>query len=438
MNTLPPAIEAKDLDDDRDTRRMGYGIVLALMAVVLVWGGLAPLQSAAIAPGIVQVEGQRKSIEHLEGGIVAEILVKRGERVSKGQTLLVLDATQADAELKIIEGRRYQVTALVQRLEAERDNFEKLSFSQELLRAGEIDQRAQVAMSSQSTLFAARLLDRRGEVEVLEQRIKQIDEQLNGLLAVKGSSEAVAVSLSDEVSDLSALLADGYVDKRRLRELERSRTQVLGEIADIDAQIGGMKAAIGEAELQILQLDKRFKTSVIDELTEALSQLYDIEKRHTATSDRVSRAVISSPADGYVLGLATTTVGTVIAPGEQLMEIVPTIDSLVVEARISPMDIDRVRIGQSAEIRFAVFKDAYLVSGELVNLSPDRLIDAATDMPFYAAEVKISKEDMALLGGMKLVPGMPAEVLIKTGQRTMLGYVTSPMSRTFSRSLIED
>ena len=234
------------------------------------------------------------------------------------------------------------------------------------------------------------------------------------------------------------LLADGYVDKQRLRELERSRTQVLGEIADIDAQIGGMRAAIGEAELQVLQLDKRFKTSVIDELTEALGQLYDIEKQHTATSDRVSRAVISSPADGYVLGLATTTVGTVIAPGEQLMEIVPTIDSLVVEARISPMDIDRVRIGQSAEIRFAVFKDAYLVSGELVNLSPDRLIDAATDMPFYAAEVTISKEDMALLGGMKLVPGMPAEVLIKTGQRTMLGYVMSPMSRTFSRSLIED
>jgi epimerase transport system membrane fusion protein len=438
MNTLPPTIESGDLDDDRDTRRVGYGIVLVLMAVVLVWGGLAPLQSAAIAPGIVQVEGQRKSIEHLEGGIVAEILVKRGERVSKGQTLLILDATQADAELQIIEGRRYQVTALVQRLEAERDNFEKLSFSEELWRAAEIDQRAQVAMSSQSTLFSARLRDRQGEVEVLEQRVKQISEQLNGLLAIKQSNESVAASLSDEVSDLSALLADGYVDKQRLRELERSRTQVLGEIADIDAQIGGMRAAIGEAKLQVLQLDKRFKTAVIDELTEALGQLYDIEKKHTATSDRVARAVISSPVDGYVLGLATTTVGTVIAPGEQLMEIVPTIDSLVVEARISPMDIDRVRIGQPAEIRFAVFKDAYLVSGELVNLSPDRLIDAATDMPFYAAEVTILKEDMSLLGGMKLVPGMPAEVLIKTGQRTMLGYILSPLNRAVSLSLTED
>lgn len=425
-------------DDDRKTRKLGYGIVAVLFGVIFIWGAFAPLQSAAIAPGVVQVEGKRKSIEHLEGGIVAEILVKSGDQVVKDQILMVMDTTQGTAELQIAEGRLHQLTAHVSRLEAERDDLSGLSFPQDLLSASENDRRAQVAISSQTTLFRARMRDRRGEEEVLEQTVKQLEEQLIGLEAIKLATGVVAESLTEEIDDLSDLLADGYVDKQRLRELERSRSQILGEIADINARIGSMGVSIGEAKLRILQLDKSFKTAVIDELTQALSELYDLRKKHATIADRVRRATITSPANGYVLGLSTTSIGTVIAPGEQLMEIVPTVDALIVEARISPMDIDRVRIGQPAEIRFSVFKDAYLVSGELTNLSPDRLIDAASEMPYYSAEVKILQEDMVLLGGMKLVPGMPAEVLIKTGQRTMLGYITSPLNRTVSLSLTED
>lgn len=425
-------------DDDRKTRKLGYGIVAVLFGVIFIWGAFAPLQSAAIAPGVVQVEGKRKSIEHLEGGIVAEILVKSGDQVVKDQILMVMDTTQGSAELQIAEGRLHQLTAHVSRLEAERDDLSGLSFPQDLLSASENDRRAQVAISSQTTLFRARMRDRRGEEEVLEQTVKQLEEQLIGLEAIKLATGVVAESLTEEIDDLSDLLADGYVDKQRLRELERSRSQILGEIADINARIGSMGVSIGEAKLRILQLDKSFKTAVIDELTQALSELYDLRKKHATIDDRVRRATITSPANGYVLGLSTTSIGTVIAPGEQLMEIVPTVDALIVEARISPMDIDRVRIGQPAEIRFSVFKDAYLVSGELTNLSPDRLIDAASEMPYYSAEVKILQEDMVLLGGMKLVPGMPAEVLIKTGQRTMLGYITSPLNRTVSLSLTED
>lgn len=425
-------------DDDRKTRKLGYGIVAVLFGVIFIWGAFAPLQSAAIAPGVVQVEGKRKSIEHLEGGIVAEILVKSGDQVVKDQILMVMDTTQGTAELQIAEGRLHQLTAHVSRLEAERDDLSGLSFPQDLLSASENDRRAQVAISSQTTLFRARMRDRRGEEEVLEQTVKQLEEQLIGLEAIKLATGVVAESLTEEIDDLSDLLADGYVDKQRLRELERSRSQILGEIADINARIGSMGVSIGEAKLRILQLDKSFKTAVVDELTQALSELYDLRKKHATIDDRVRRATITSPANGYVLGLSTTSIGTVIAPGEQLMEIVPTVDALIVEARISPMDIDRVRIGQPAEIRFSVFKDAYLVSGELTNLSPDRLIDAASEMPYYSAEVKILQEDMVLLGGMKLVPGMPAEVLIKTGQRTMLGYITSPLNRTVSLSLTED
>jgi membrane fusion protein, epimerase transport system len=438
MNKVMTALRSDDQDEDRGTRRFGYGVVFFLLATIFVWGAFAPLQSAAIAPGVVQVEGKRKAVEHLEGGIVAEIFVKRGDEVVQGQALMRMDSTQATSELQIVEGRLHQLSAQVSRLEAERDGQNSPSFADELLSKSESDRRAKAAISSQIALFQTRKRDRQGQAAVLKQRVKQFEEQLSGLQEVKKSTELVCESLAEEISDLSDLLVEGYVDKQRLRQLERSRSQALGEIADINSQIGGAKVAISEVDLRILQLDKSFKTEVVDELTQSLSQLYDLQNQNIAISDRVARALITSPADGYVLGLSTTTVGTVIASGEQLMEIVPSVHLLIVEAQVSPMDIDRVRIGQPAEIRFSVFKDAYLVSGHLVNLSPDRLTDAATGMPYYSAEVKIVQEDMALLGGLKLVPGMPAEVLIKTGQRTMLGYITSPLNRTLSLSLTED
>jgi epimerase transport system membrane fusion protein len=213
---------------------------------------------------------------------------------------------------------------------------------------------------------------------------------------------------------------------------------VLGEIADSRAQIAATKVAIGETKLQIIQLNKNFKTEVVDLHKQASANLYDVEQQYTAIRDRVERASVIAPEPGYVLDLVTTTVGAVVPSGETLMEIVPSVDSMVVDARISPMDIDRIKIGQAAEIRFAVFKDAYSISGKLVRLSPDRLIDQATGIPYYSAEILILDEELLVDESMELIPGMPAEVLIKTGERTMLGYITSPINRLLSRSLIED
>ena len=277
-----------------------------------------------------------------------------------------------------------------------------------------------------------------GEAEVLQQRVAQLRAKLDGLNAIIESKVTVAASLEGEIDDLNELLAKGYVDKQRLRELQRVESNVIGEIADSRAQASATKVAIGETKLQIIQLNKDFKTEVVDLHKQASEDLYDVEQQYTAIQDRVERASVSAPEPGYVLNLVTTTVGAVVPPGETLMEIVPSVDSMVVDARISPMDIDRVQIGQAAEIRFAVFKDAYSISGELARWSPDRLIDEATNMPYYLAEILILDEDLLVAENMELIPGMPAEVLIKTGERTMLGYITSPMNRLFSRSLIED
>jgi membrane fusion protein, epimerase transport system len=424
MSKTLPLHKSEGFDKERNTRLIGYGVALCLMGVIFIWGAVAPIQSAALAPGIVQVEGKRKAIQHLEGGMIAQILVANGEWVEAGQPLLILDVTRTLAERDILQGRLYNQQAAVDRLQAERDNLPEVAFSSLLLDASPLDGRALNAISSEQALFSARSADRLAEEDVLA-------SQRKGLKLVMASRQTVEESLRQEITDLQELLDEGYVDKQRLRELERARTQTLGELADLEV-------SIEETGLRISQLRTRFKKDVVDELAVTLEDLYDIKQQFAAADDKVQRATIRAPVEGTVLNLIPNTIGAVVNSGETLLEIVPVIDNLVVDARVSPMDIDRVSIGQAAEIRCSVFKDAYMVSGVLTRLSPDRLIDQATDMPYYSAEIKLLEEDLFLLDGMSLVPGMPAEVLIKTGQRTMLGYVISPMSRTFSRSLIED
>lgn len=416
--------ETQDFDQERNTRRIGYGVALCLLGIIFIWGTVAPIQSAALAPGIVQVEGKRKSVQHLEGGIVSKILVANGEWVEADQPLLILDMARTLAERDIFQGRLYNQQAAVDRLQAERDNLSEVSFSSLLLDTALLDSRALNAISSERALFSARAADRLAEEDVLA-------SQRKGLERVMWSKQALEESLRQEIADLAELLEEGYVDKQRLRELERARTATLGELADIEV-------SIEEVGLRLSQLRTRFKKEVVDELAATLEDLYDIKQKFAAADNRVQRATIRAPVQGTVLNLIPNTIGAVIGPGETVLEVVPIIDNLVVDARISPMDIDRVSIGQTAEIRFSVFKDAYMISGTLTKLSRDRLIDQETEIPYYSAEIKLLEEDLYLLDGMSLVPGMPAEVLVKTGSRTMLGYLTSPLRRGLSRSLIED
>lgn len=412
------------LTNDVKTRRLGYVLVGFLVFVVGGWSACAPIDSAALAPGTVQVEGKRKAIQHLEGGIVSEILVATGDIVESGQPLLRLDATRDKAELQIAQGRIFNTRAAVDRLSAERDARSEVQFSAILVEAAAADDRAAAAISREQSLFDVRTADRVGERSVLE--AKKI-----GMRAVRQAKKQVADSLDSEIDDLADLLAEGFVDKQRLRQLERDRAELLGQIADLDV-------TLEEVDLQILQLEKRFKTEVVNELTSALEELYDLERTFETVSDRVIRSTIRAPVDGEMLGLQINAVGAVIGSGDTLMEIVPDADGLFVETRVSPMDIDRVHVGQPAEVRFSVFKDAYLVSGTLTKLSADRLIDPSSDVAYYEGEVELVSADLALLGDVELIPGMPAEVVIKTGQRTMLGYLTSPMRRIFSKSLTED
>lgn len=436
MPSFAAGIEDSILESDRRVRRFGYAVVLLVFVGFGGWAIFAPLESAARGVGTVQVEGNRKPIQHLEGGIVDEILVANGDYVAKGQPLLHLESTQILAEQSIIQGRLWAKRATVDRLLSERDDLESVTFSAELLAVS--DERAKTAIASEQALFNARRSDRMGEVAVLEQRIAQLEQQVEGSRAVVEAKTSVADSLKVEIADLTTLLEDGYVDKQRIRQLDRSLAQTLGEIADLQAKITTARVGVEEARLRILQLSKRFVTQVVDELTNSQDELFDLEQRQRAIVDRVTRATVRAPASGYVMALKPNTVGAVVGSGEPLLEIVPDVEKLVVDVQMSPMDIDRIRIGQEAEVRFSVFKDSYTITGELVKISADAMTNELNGSTYYEAKVELYESDMALLGDYELVPGMPADVLVKTGSRTLLGYITSPLQRMFENSLIED
>ena len=423
------------LNSDLHATRFGYAVILVVFGGFGAWASFAPLESAAHGQGTVQVEGDKKLVQHFEGGIVAEIMVANGDYVTKGQPLVRLDATTTQAELSIIKGRLWATRALVDRLLAERDELESINFSTQLTNFD--DERVRVALGNERALFNARRSDLLGEKEVLKQQIAQMVSQIEGTQAVLEAKRSVAQSLESEADELQELLIEGYVDKQRIRELERSRAATLGEVADLTARISAAEVSIEEINLQILQFQKRFKTNVVDTLTDAEEELYDLEQRYRASQDRANRTVVRAPTDGVVLALRPNTIGAVVGPGEQLMAIVPDTKNLLIDTKLSPMDVDSVHIGQQAEVRFSVFKDAYSISGILIKLSADSLIDESTGAQYFRAKIRLQEEDIKLLGDYRLVPGMPAEVLIKTGKRTLLGYLTSPLHRMFENSLID-
>lgn len=421
---------------EQNVLKAGYLLLLFLFGGFGAWAVFAPLESAAHAVGKVQVEGASKPVQHLEGGIVSQILVGNGDYVERGAALLILDGTQYRAEQDIVQGRIWAHRALVDRLIAERDGLKTVEFSSLLLSSP--DERALVSRESELANFQARKSTRLGEIEVTKQRIKSLRNDISGTQAVLDAKVDVANSLREEIEELETLLTEGYVDKQRIRELNRSLVQILGEISDLRAKVDSSEVAIVESELKILQINQNFKTRVIDELSQTQDALFDLNQQAKAVGDRVERTTIRAPNSGFILGLEVNTIGAVISPRQEILSIVPDIDRLVVRAQLSPMDIDRVKLGQEAEVRFSVFKDAYSVTGTLLKLSPDSLIDDVTGMPYFDATVELWHDDLALLGSYKLVPGMPAEVLIKTGSRTFLAYVTSPIQNMFANSMIEE
>jgi len=431
------AATAQPQIDDRPIRRIGYLILFLTFGLFGAWAVLAPLNSAALAPGVVTVENYRKTVQHLEGGIVKALHVRDGDLIKAGDVLIELDGSQTLAELEMVRSQLIALRAMENRLLAERDALPSPTFAAS---PEDNDPRVIEAQENERRIFTARRNARLGEIDVLDKRRVQLDEQIRGFQAVIASKQELADSYREEIADLSALLKEGFVDKQRLREQERSMARLRSEIADHRSAIAQTRLQIGETELQIAQLQKNFVAEVVNQLAEVQTQVFDLRERFSAAQDRAERIQIRAPESGMVLGMKVHTVGGVIAQGAPLLDIVPASESLIVEVQISPTDIDRIAVGKLADIRFSAFNNATtpVIEGRLIHVSADRLTNEQTGMAYYLGRIALTEKGRADLGNLLLVPGMPAEVLINTGARTLLSYLVQPASNAFARSLIED
>ncbi|WP_338545614.1 HlyD family type I secretion periplasmic adaptor subunit [Pseudomonas benzopyrenica] len=422
---------------DKRFRLFGYATIFVTFGLFGGWAAFAPLDSAASAQGVVTVKSSRKSVQHLEGGIVKELLVRDGDHVQRGQPLLVLDTTQIQSEYEIVKSQIIAIQAAISRLQAERDSLDNVTYK-DVIEPG--SERTLAVEANELGLFRARKASRLGQVSVLSEKNSQLQQQIIGLRKVIQTKQLLVSSYSKEIGELQELLKQGYVDKQRLTELQRDRDSLLSQLAEHQSDITRTELQISENKLQILQVQKDFSSDVVRQLSENLPKMLDLKARLTALEDRSERTVIRSPDDGIVMDMTVHTIGGVVRPATPIMEIVPDNSDLVIEARLKPNDIDRVRPGKYAEVRFNTFHNPHtlVVDGEVAKVSADRLSDERTGEPYYKAQVVLTEEGRKQMGPNKMVPGMPADVLINTGSRTMLQYLLQPATDAIAHSLIEE
>ena len=423
-------------------RPMGVAGPMALAAFVAVlflggfmaWAALAPLESAAIAPGTLEVSGERKTVQHLEGGIVAGIAVAEGDAVAAGQTLIILDDTQPRAALARLESERRSTAALEARLVAERDGLDAIAWPERLR-----DFTDDGVLATQERIFAARKASFDSEIAILDQRVAQIREQVAGYEGHIAAQDREIALLSEEAGTVRALVEKGLVPKPRLFALEREEAEVTGARARNRAQVARLEQAVGETRLRIVHLGNARMTDVTTELREVEARLADLNERLTAARDVLARTRVVAPVAGTVVGLGVFTRGAVIAPGQELMDIVPAGDRLVVEARVAATDIDLLAVGLSAQVRLTAFSMLTTppLDGHVMRVSADAFVNERTGASWYEARVALVADQPAL-EGLQLVPGMPAEVMIVTGVSTPLEYLLKPVLASMDRSLREN
>lgn len=439
MNTTSDETAGELPGDDRQLRIVGYGIVLAIFGGLGGWSALAPIDSAALAPGVVVVQSSRKTVQHLEGGIVRRLDVQEGQQVAEGDVLIELEGTQFQAELEVLRTQQLALQSEVARLLAERDGATAVVYPESAELTSD-DPRVAEIRQGQDTLFAARRRAYAGEVSVLEQTVTQLEAQIEGLESVVRSKRELLDSYAAEMRDLRGLLEQGFADRQKLRELERNSVEQQGEVAELLSTRAAVEARINESRLRILQIEREFQSAVAAALGDVQTRLADINERAASATDRVDRALIRAPVSGRVLQLNAHTVGGVIAPGELIMDIVPELESLIVEAQVSPLDIDRVRAGLPARLRFTGFKRSRVpeLDGVVISVSADRLQHPATGVTYYLARIELADDEVERLQDVDLIPGMPVEAMINTGSRTLLGYLWEPVSESMTRSFRED
>jgi HlyD family secretion protein len=421
----------------------GLAISAVLIGAVGGWATTAQLAGAVITPGTVVVESSVKKVQHPTGGIVGQILVKEGDQVEAGQVVLRLDDTVTRATLGVWRSQLDVFLAREARLLAERDDAPAIVFPQELL-ARSHDPAVVSAIAGEEKLFNSRRTALTGQRAQLRERITQTNEEVRGLVAQQEAKESELDLIGRELIGVAELYSKSLVSISRYTQLQRDQTRLQGERGRLIAGIARSRGKISEIELQIIQLDQDFRTDVLKDLREAQGKIAELRERVTAAEDQLMRVDLRSPRSGVVHRLTVHTVGGVIGSGESIMQIVPRADELVVDAKVTSSDIDRVATGAKAVVRFLAGNQRITpqISGQVTRVSADLVADqgqnsALAPPAYYTVRIALPPEEVARLGDLRLVPGMPAEAFIQTDERTPLGYLLKPLLEQMARTVRE-
>src|SRR4051795_1779348 len=429
----PPASDGAPSDSIKHVALAGWIIIALFFGGIGSWAATAPLNGAIVGNAIIKVEGNRKSVQHLDGGIVKDLRIKEGDKVNAGDVLIVLDETQARAEYDVLSQQYMVLRATEARLLTELDHGSELVMAEDLKKEGSY---FKSVWSGQVSQFDSRRAALEGQRSVLREKINQLGSQIvGGEAQVKAFTDQIS-SIRSEAKDIAPLVERGLIARPRILQLERTAFGLEGQIADAMANIAKARQAIAEQKQQIAQLDNDRMADVTKDLRDTQAKMLEVIPKAMNAKAVLGRMEIRSPYAGRVVALTVFSVGGVIQRGEKILDIVPDQDSLTIEAQIAVEDISDIRPNMRAEVHLTAYKQRIvpIIHGDVVQVSADRLTDPKTNNPYYVAFVKIDAEELAAMPNIKLYPGMPATLMIPTIQRTALDYIVGPLVMSFNHS----
>ena len=416
----------------------GYAVIFLGLGIFGTWAATAPLASGVVAGGTVSVESNRKTIQHLEGGIISEILVKDGEVVQAGDVLMRLDPTQAQGNFAVLQGRFILLQATEARLLAESVDAPEITWPAAL--KDENAEAVKAATDLQSTLFQDRKRTKDGQTAIMKARIEQLNEAVRGLQQQLGSVDQQLESMQSEIDRLTSGQEKGVIGKNQLSQMTRGFLNLKGEQGEITAEIAKLRQTISETELQIVQIRQEFIERAGSELRDIRDQLAEVTERRNVALNVLDRTTVVAPVRGIVQNVRVHTKQGVIRPAEPILDIIPLDDDLIVNAKIRPIDIDSVHVDSEVEVRFSAFssRTTPAIFGRLTVLSQDVIQpEQQQQEPYYLARIEVDDKDVPLEIRGRLLPGMPADVIVATGDRTFADYILKPLVDSFHKGMRE-
>lgn len=439
-NSLVPALEGELVlpTDTAQPARVGLWVLGLGFGGFLLWAGIAPLDEGVPAQGMVTIDTKRKAVQHLSGGIIKQVLVREGQSVKQGDPLVSIDDAVSLANYESVRQHYLTLRAMEGRLLAEQSGQGKITFHPDLLQA-ESDPYIRQTINNQQQLFQSRRMALQADMDAIKESIQGQEASIQGAEGVLKARNSQLEFIQEELKGVRDLVREGYAPRNKQLELERMAAESVGSIADLQGNILRGQRSIAEMKLRAIQRSQEYRKEVDTQLSEVRREVQADGEKYKAVTQELGRTVIRAPSEGQVLGLTVQSVGAVVGPGQKLMDIVPKNEALLLEAKVSPHLIDNLHAGLEVDVRFSSFahSPSLVVQGRLESVSSD-LISEPNGMVYYLARIAITPEGMKVLGNRQMQAGMPAEVVIKTGERTVLTYLLHPLFKRMAASMKEE